>query len=136
MDIDMKLTAFALATMLGLATMSAANAASGFTTTAVNLRTGPGIAHPVLVAVPASQPLTIIGCISSYAWCDVVWGSYRGWISADYVSYLSAGSALSIAASRAYVPAVSPWVDARRDARVEYRVERRMDRRWERWQGE
>lgn len=129
----MRLTAFVLSTMIGLATIGGASAATGMTTTAVNLRIGPGTGHAVLTAIPPSQPVTIIGCLSSYAWCDVVWGSYRGWISAAYVTHLSSGTAIPIAAAQDYVPPVSPWVDARRDARVDYRVERRMDRRWERW---
>lgn len=129
----MRLTAFVLSALIGLTTIGGASAATGMTTTAVNLRIGPGTGHPVLTAIPPSQPVTIIGCISSYAWCDVVWGSYRGWISAAYVNYLASGTAVPIAAAYPYVPAVSPWVDARRDARVDYRVERRMDRRWDRW---
>lgn len=129
----MRLTAFVLSAIMGLATIGGASAATGMTTTAVNLRIGPGTGHPVLTAIPASQPVTIVGCITSYAWCDVVWGGYRGWVSAAYVTYLAAGAPMPIAAAQSYVPAVSPWVDARRDARVDYRVERRMDRRWERW---
>jgi uncharacterized protein YraI len=131
-----KIAPLVLAALLGLASAGAANAASGLTTAAVNLRIGPGTGHAVLAAVPAGQPVTIIGCISGYAWCDVVWGSYRGWMSAAYVTHLATGTPLTIVSAQVRVPTVSPWVDARRDARVDYRVERRMDRRWDRWTGE
>lgn len=130
-----KIFTLVLTAFIGLASAGAANAVTGQTTVAVNLRTGPGTNHAVLIAIPAGQPVTIVGCMSGYAWCDVVWGSYRGWLSAAYVTHLSTGVPMTIESAQAFVP-VAPRVDARRDARVEYRVERRMDRRWERWTAE
>ncbi len=127
------LSTLILAALVGLASAGSANAATGQTTANVNLRIGPGTSHAVLVAIPAGQPVSIIGCVSGYAWCDVVWGGYRGWLSAAYVTHLAVGVPMTMVSAQAIVPTVSPWVDARRDARVDYRVERRIDRRWERW---
>lgn len=114
---------------------TAALAHSGVTTRTVNMRIGPGTQHPVVVAVPVSQPITIVGCISGSAWCDVVWAGHRGWVSAGYIHYTAAGYWAPMTTVYHRVPTVSPWVEARRDARVQYRVHRRMDRRWDRWSG-
>ena len=124
----------AVATILVIST--AALAQPGVTTSAVNMRSGPGTQHMVVGAIPASQPLTIIGCLSGGAWCDVVWAGRRGWVSANYVYYTAPGYSVPVTTVYHRVPTVSPWVDARRDARVQYRVHRRMDRRWDRWTGE
>ncbi len=116
-------------------TGTAAVAQPGVTTATVNLRIGPGTQHPVAAAIPARQPITIVGCLPAPAWCDVVWAGYRGWVSASYIHYTAPGYSVPITTVYHRVPTVSPWVEARRDARVQYRVHRRMDRRWERWTG-
>lgn len=93
---------------------TAALANSGVTTGTVNMRIGPGTQHPVVVAVPVSQPITIVGCISGSAWCDVVWAGHRGWVSADYIYYTAPGYSVPITTVYHRVPTVSPWVEARR----------------------
>lgn len=110
--------------------MAAAN--PGVTTASVNMRMGPGTQHVVVVAIPQSQPVTIVGCIPGAGWCDVVWASYRGWVSAGYIRYYTTPTT-SVPVTTVYqrVPVAKPWADARRDARVQYRVERR----WDRWLG-
>lgn len=119
---------------LGLSS-TAALAHPAVTTATVNMRIGPGTQHPVMVAVPISQPIVIMGCLPSAAWCDVVWAGYRGWVYASYIHYAAPGYFVPIATVHHRLPTVSPWVHARRDARVQYRVHRRMDRRWDRWAG-
>lgn len=59
----------------------------GVTTGTVNMRIGPGTQHPIVVAIPVSQSITIVGCLPGSAWCDVVWAGYRGWVSASYIYY-------------------------------------------------
>lgn len=127
----------ALTTALAALVISGTSALAhpGVTTGAVNMRIGPGTQHPVIVAVPVSQPITIVGCLSGAAWCDVVWAGHRGWISAGYIYYTVPRYSAPITTVYHSVPTVSPWVEARRDARVQYRVHRRMDRRWDRWTG-
>lgn len=118
-------------------TGATALAEPGVTAATVNLRVGPGTHHPVMAAIPAHQPITIVGCLPAPAWCDVVWAGYRGWVFASYIHYYTApGYAVPITTVYHRVPIVSPRAEARRDARVQYRVHRRMDRRWERWTGD
>lgn len=109
-----------------------ASASPGLTAASVNMRVGPGTGHPVIIAIPPSQPLTIVGCLPGSGWCDVQWGNYRGWISASYVIYAAPGYSVPVTTVYHRVPAARPWAEARRDARVEYRVHRR----WDRWLGD
>jgi uncharacterized protein YraI len=133
----MRLTIFALTTAITcLATAAPAVAANGLTTSAVNMRIGPGTNYQVIVAIPATQPVTIVGCVSGYAWCDVIWSGRRGWVAAAYLYDAVTLVRVTSVTAAGGIPMVSPWVDARRDARIGYRVERRMDRRWDRWMGE
>lgn len=62
-----------------------ASAESGFATTRVHLRAGPGTGYPVLAVLPSGAPVHIIGCLSGYSWCDVTWGATRGWVAAYYL---------------------------------------------------
>lgn len=109
-----------------------ASANPGVTSAAVNMRMGPGTQHAVILAIPPSQPVTIVGCLPAVTWCDVIWANYRGWVSGSYIHYYATPSSPVPVTVHHPLPTVSPWVDARRDARVEYRVHRR----WDRWLGE
>jgi len=40
--------------------------------TNVNLRAGPGTEYPIILTVPADAPVTILGCLPDYTWCDSV----------------------------------------------------------------
>lgn len=126
--------AVALATLILAGAAAIAN--PGVTTGAVNMRIGPGTQHSVIVVVPSSQSITIVGCLSGSSWCDVVWAGRRGWVSASHIYYTAPGYSVPVTTVYHRVPTASPWVDARRDARVGYRVNRRMDRRWDRWTGD
>jgi uncharacterized protein YraI len=55
-------------------------AANLFTTTHVNMRSGPGTAHGKTAVVPAGQIITVLGCIGGYVWCRVDWSGRRGWV--------------------------------------------------------
>ena len=94
--------AFAAFAMSG----TAALAHPGMTTGTVNMRIGPGTQHPIIVAVPVSQPITIVGRLSGSAWCDVVWAGHRGWVSAS-TSLHSTGILGTIATVYHRVPTVS-----------------------------
>lgn len=58
----------------------AKRAANLFTTTNVNLRSGPGTAHGKTAVIPAGQIVSLRGCVSGYAWCRVDWSGERGWV--------------------------------------------------------
>jgi len=54
--------------------------------TDVNLRAGPGTEYPVLVTVPTDAPITILGCLEDYAWCDTIFEEQRGWMRSIYLA--------------------------------------------------
>lgn len=63
----------------------AAQAANAFTTTAVNLRSGPDTQYPAVTVLPPNQNVNVIGCLDGWIWCDVAWGPYRGWVAGAYL---------------------------------------------------
>jgi uncharacterized protein YgiM (DUF1202 family) len=54
------------------------------TTTELNLRSGIGTSHPVLVTIPSGATVTITGAISS-GWYPVTYGGKAGWVSGNYL---------------------------------------------------
>ncbi len=59
---------------------------NGYPITDVNLRAGPGTEYPVLVTVPTDAPITILGCLEDYTWCDTIFEEQRGWMSSIYLA--------------------------------------------------
>jgi uncharacterized protein YraI len=59
-------------------------AQTGYTTAAVNQRTGPGTGHAILGALPAGTPVEISGC--QPGWCRASSELGEGWISSRYLS--------------------------------------------------
>jgi uncharacterized protein YraI len=66
---------------------SAAAQDTAYTTTRVNLRSGPDAAYPRIVTLPAGARIDIYGCIDDWSWCDVRWHRERGWVSAGRLDY-------------------------------------------------
>jgi uncharacterized protein YraI len=50
------------------------------TVRATNMRAGPDDAFPVVMRMPGSSNLSVVGCIESRTWCDVQAGRTRGWV--------------------------------------------------------
>lgn len=70
-----------------LATPAAAqDEPNAYPVTDVNLRAGPGTKYPVLVTVPTDAPVTILGCLEDYTWCDTIFEDHRGWMSSIYLA--------------------------------------------------
>jgi uncharacterized protein YraI len=88
---------------LGMAVLTpgAAVAANGYATATVNERAGPSTGYPVVTIVPAGAGVTIYGCLSDIAWCDVAYAGTRGWVQGDYLQAL-------YEAHRVAVPAYAP----------------------------
>lgn len=85
--------------MLGLATVfqgPAHAATASVVTVNVNLRAGPTTAYPVVTVVPARSTVTTYGCVADYTWCDVAYGTYRGWMSAAYLQTVYNGASVVI----------------------------------------
>lgn len=72
----------------GLALPAIAEAASGFSTANVNMRSGPSTAYPAVTLIPVGAPLRINGCLAETPWCDVSFAGGRGWVAGHYVQAL------------------------------------------------
>jgi uncharacterized protein YraI len=64
----------------------------------VNLMAGPGDDYPVVAGLAPNQPVEVMGCVSTYEWCDVVLDDVRGWIYGGALTYAYEGN---------YVPLLS-----------------------------
>jgi uncharacterized protein YraI len=62
-------------------------AAPAFTTTDLNIRTGPGTSYQRFGTIPDGGRVTVHGCLTGYNWCDVSWAGERGWVSGNYLAY-------------------------------------------------
>jgi len=71
----------AMAVFLGT---GVAQAAPGYTTGSVNLRTGPSTAYPRVATIPRGAAIEIFDCQS---WCSVSWRGLSGWVSGSYVRF-------------------------------------------------
>jgi uncharacterized protein YraI len=67
---------------LGLALPTLAEA--GFTTGFVNIRSGPGTAHPVVWVAKPGVPFTVHNCVRN--WCNISYLAINGWISAANIN--------------------------------------------------
>lgn len=75
-----------LAAALLAAAAAPAGAYSGaYPASALYMRTGPDVAYPPILLIPAGAPLTVFGCIGGWHWCDVAYGPYRGWVAGAYL---------------------------------------------------
>lgn len=81
----MKFKFLAAALTAFLALPALAEAASGFATANVNMRSGPSTAYPAVVVIPVGARLEIYGCLSQDAWCDVSFAGGRGWVAGRYI---------------------------------------------------
>ena len=78
-----------------LAASVAANAfdsASGYVTTGLNLRAGPGTGYPAVAVMAAGDAVLVYGCTTGYGWCDIGWSGNRGWASGQYLQMDYQGS--------------------------------------------
>jgi uncharacterized protein YraI len=62
----------------------------------VNLRAGPGQDYPVVSQLPGGVPVTVMGCVAGYTWCDVALPNLRGWVYAGRISYPYQGSPVPV----------------------------------------
>ncbi len=104
------LPAAGLATLLALGAFAspAAHAATASVATAsVNLRAGPSTSYPVVTVVPAGAGVVTYGCTPSYAWCDIGFANYRGWVASQYITATYSGGTVVVSASTAPVVGIS-----------------------------
>jgi uncharacterized protein YraI len=79
-------TRAALAALLALPCLAFAQV-QAFTNQPVDLMAGPDSDYPVVASLAPNQPVTVMGCVSSYEWCDVVLDDLRGWIYGGALTY-------------------------------------------------
>ena len=107
----MKIIAWVLAGLVLLAVIIYSNAAfaqsghAGYTTTGVNMRTGPGTKYPVITTIPAGGVVFINYCTKNGSWCDLTFRGAPGWVSARYIRYGVEGPHYSRT-----LPYVAPYV--------------------------
>jgi len=80
----------AVAALLTLGAASA-DAAPGFVTSAVNLRSGPDTEFPSVEVIPEGAQVEVAGCLQDESWCDVIVGPSRGWVFSEYVAFEQRG---------------------------------------------
>jgi uncharacterized protein YraI len=64
-----------------------AQAAPGFATANVNIRTGPDTEFPSAGVIPEGSSVDVRGCLRDESWCDVRWGPERGWVFSEYLAF-------------------------------------------------
>ena len=76
-----------------------ARAATAVTVTDLHLRAGPGFNYPVVTTVPVYADMFAYGCTVNFAWCDISWLGYHGWVPASYIEALYWGEPIVVTAS-------------------------------------
>jgi uncharacterized protein YraI len=132
----------ALLAAAGAVFAAPALAAPAETISDLNMRVGPGTRYPVIITIPRTGAVEVLGCIEALDWCDVAWGSYRGWVSARYLAFFydREWRPLPQVQRRVGVPIITfrfGIYDSGRDRRDQrYRRDRdwddRRDREWDR----
>ncbi len=82
---------------------TAAQAASGYTINRFYLYSGPGHKFERLDSVPDNTRVQIFGCTPNFSWCDVSWGSSRGWLDAHGIETYDRGRRVIVADDGPYL---------------------------------
>jgi len=75
--------------------MTSAYAVTGFATTDLNMRAGPGPQFPVVTTIENNGAVDIHGCVQS--WCDLTWQGARGWAYSPYLAVEQGGTRVVVA---------------------------------------
>ncbi|WP_426123484.1 SH3 domain-containing protein [Pararhizobium sp. PWRC1-1] len=82
---SLKSTLLAVAATAAFLLPVAAQAAEGYATTNVNMRSGPSTRYPAVTSIRAGTPVQIHGCLADTPWCDVSFYKGRGWVAGRYI---------------------------------------------------
>jgi uncharacterized protein YraI len=67
-----------------------------YTNSPVYMFAGPAGDYPAVAQLPGGVPVTVMGCVSDYSWCDVVVPNLRGWVYGANLSYPYQGNNVPI----------------------------------------
>jgi len=73
---------------------------SATVSTDLNVRSGPGVQHPVIGAISTDADVTVEGCIDSANWCKVASGDLQGWAYGDYLNVKAGDEVVSLYPNR------------------------------------
>lgn len=73
-------------------TSGIASAQAAFTTGYLDVYAGPASGYPLVARLGPGTPLRVMGCLSDWSWCDVVFNGNRGWAYSPDMSYTYQGS--------------------------------------------
>lgn len=83
----MTMTHILCSTAVGLVLASSAMAETPARAwTDLNLRAGPNTSYPIIAVIPATQEVTVDGCLEAATWCRVKYDGVDGWASGDYLT--------------------------------------------------
>jgi uncharacterized protein YraI len=81
------LAAICLTAGLSLTATDALAQSEAYTSEPVDLYAGPSGEYPVVTELGPNVPVTVMGCVSDYSWCDVAMPGMRGWVYGAYLTY-------------------------------------------------
>ena len=68
--------------------------------TELNVRSGPGVQHEVIGAIPSGGEVNVVGCIDSANWCEVTSDAANGWAYGDYLNVKAGDEVVSLYPNR------------------------------------
>jgi uncharacterized protein YraI len=89
----------AIVALLGAGTpmVLAAPALTGHMVTTAQLHAGPDTEYPRVTVLRPGAVFRVHGCETGYTWCDVEFGSERGWVDAAYIQADSSNGPVIVA---------------------------------------
>ncbi|MEN3974016.1 hypothetical protein [Emcibacter sp. SYSU 3D8] len=118
-----------------LAAATSAQAAAGFTTNSIELRSGPGAGYPSVGIIETNSAVEVNGCLQSWSWCDVTIGDNRGWVEGNALAleYQNNRTALVEVAPQANVGVVTFSLDDYWDTNYKTRTFYKERPRWQQY---
>ncbi len=84
------------AALCGVLASGPALAINGYSTSHLNLRSGPGTQYPVIGVMETNVRSDITGCLADYSWCSVNVAGLSGWASAEYLVVDQGGAIMQV----------------------------------------
>ncbi|MCY0385733.1 SH3 domain-containing protein [Robbsia sp. Bb-Pol-6] len=88
--------AIGLAGALTLPLAAQAQQAPAYTNGPTIMRAGPSQQYPEVARVQPGVPVSVMGCLQNYSWCDVGLPGARGWVHASRLNYPYQGSSVPL----------------------------------------